>query len=137
MAGKHRAESSSSNTMIKVAGLAGIAVTASLMSAGSAQAAPFGLPDGFKNLFNAGAAQAAAGSSSATTAANNISKPAFGIFGPSTNNFFTNPNPNPGAFGYGSFITKTNPPSTSGLEYVTTPGRFQITGFCLNSKGCN
>lgn len=112
MAGKHRAGAAeSSKTVVKVAGIAGIAVAASLMSAGSAQALPF---------FH-GTTSPAPGTS--------LSTPGGG--------FFTAPSPNPGKFPFGNFITKTNSTPTSGIGYITAPGPIQVTGFCLNRRGCN
>jgi hypothetical protein len=115
MAGKHRVEgSSSSNKAVKVAGLAGIAVTASLMSAGSAQALPF---------FHG------------TSPTPNVSPSALHTAG---GGFFTAPSPNPGKFPFGNFITKTTTTApTSGIGYITAPGPLTITGFCLNRRGCN
>jgi len=121
MAGKHRAEASdSSNTVVKVAGLAGIAVAASLLSAGSASASPFG------GLFHKPAPSSSTPSASLAAA-------------PTGGGFFTSPDPAKPIFGFGSFITKTNPVlTTGGIPYITTTsGTKVVTGFCLNRKGCN
>jgi hypothetical protein len=133
MAGKHR-ESSASNTVAKVGALAGLAVTASLLSAGSASASP--LTDALNHL----GIKSGNAASSATTASNNVTVPLFGKL-VNTGTFFTNPTTGgtstpivPG----GTLITKPGPTTTpaSGVTYLTTNG-FRITGFCLNSKGCN
>jgi hypothetical protein len=125
MAGKHRAESSeSSHTVAKVASLAGLAVTASLIGAGTADAKPlFGVPS--------------TPSTSNSTASNIASalQPK-NIFG-SGGGFFTAPNPSPGKFPFGNLITGTNPAPTSGIGYITAPGTFVIKGLCLNRNGCN
>lgn len=132
MAGKHRTESS--NTAAKVGALAGLAVTASLLSAGAAQASP--LTDALNKL----GIKAGNAASTGTSAANNVTVPAFGKF-VNTGTFFTNPTTGgtstpivPG----GTIITKPGPTTipTSGVTYVTTNG-FRITGLCLNSNGCN
>ena len=125
MAGKHRAEASdNSNTVVKVAGIAGLAVAASLISAGTAEAKPlFSVPSS---------------PSTANSTASNIAsalKPS-NIFG-AGGGFFTAPSPNPGKFPFGGLITGTNPAPTSGIGYVTAPGTFVIKGLCLNRKGCN
>jgi hypothetical protein len=125
MAGKHRAEASdSSNTVVKVAGLAGIAVAASLLSAGTAEAKPF---------FSVPSSPSTSNSTASNIASALQPSNIFGAGG----GFFTSPNPSPGKFPFGGLITKTNPAPTSGIGYITAPGTFQITGFCLNRKGCN
>lgn len=131
MAGKHR-ESSASNTVAKVGALAGLAVTASLLSAGAASADP--LTDALNHL----GIKAGNAASSGASASNKVTVPLFSGF--NTGTFFTAPKTTSGPtfFPGGSLITVPGPttPPASGATYVTTNG-FRITGFCLNSHGCN